>query len=429
MRIIKKGATSQVLYVEILDSASTTGGRKTGLAFNTASLVGSYVRNGAARTAITLATQTAAGAYSSGGFVEVDATNVPGIYRFDVPDAAFASGADSVVVTLKGAAGMVQVSEEVQLVAIDLQDAVRMGMTALPNANAEAAGGLYTRGTGAGQINQANNGNIDANTVRVSGTAQTAGDIMADTNDIQTRLPAALVGGRMDASVGAMAANVLTSTAINADAITAAKVAADVTTEIQTGLATSAALATVQADTDDIQSRLPAALVSGKMDSNLGLWRNSLPGPLVSGRVDSYEGAAGTDTINAAALAADAVAEIAAAVSVGSAPTAAQVADAVWDEANADHLGAGSTGAKLNSLSGASGSGAITHTVTVTSGGNPVDGALVWVTATSDPAGAVLASGFSDTLGHVTVFLDAGTYWQHAQRGGINFTSSSFVVA
>lgn len=63
--------------------------------------------------------------------------------------------------------------------------------------------------------------------------------------DIQTRLPAALVSGRMDSSVGAMAANVLTATAINADAITAAKLAADVTTELQSGLATAANLATV----------------------------------------------------------------------------------------------------------------------------------------------------------------------------------------
>jgi hypothetical protein len=67
--------------------------------------------------------------------------------------------------------------------------------------------------------------------------------ILVDTGTtLDGRIPAALVGGRMDASVGAMAANVLTATAINADAITAAKVAADVTTEIQSGLATAAAL-------------------------------------------------------------------------------------------------------------------------------------------------------------------------------------------
>ena len=75
-------------------------------------------------------------------------------------------------------------------------------------------------------------GLVDANMVKVgptgSGTAQTAGDIMADTNDIQTRLPAALVSGRMDVSVGAMAANVLT----------AAATAADFTTEVTAGLST-----------------------------------------------------------------------------------------------------------------------------------------------------------------------------------------------
>jgi hypothetical protein len=53
-------------------------------------------------------------------------------------------------------------------------------------------------------------GLADANTVKVgpsgSGTAQTAGDVIGDTNDIQSRLPAALVGGRMDSSVGAFAA-------------------------------------------------------------------------------------------------------------------------------------------------------------------------------------------------------------------------------
>lgn len=64
--------------------------------------------------------------------------------------------------------------------------------------------------------------------------AETA-TILADTNDIQTRIPAALVSGRIDASVGAMAANVLTATAINADAITDAKVAADVTIASVTG--------------------------------------------------------------------------------------------------------------------------------------------------------------------------------------------------
>jgi hypothetical protein len=57
------------------------------------------------------------------------------------------------------------------------------------------------------------------------------GQFGIDLSTVRAALPAALVSGRIDASVGAMAANVLTASAINADAITAAKVASDVGTE------------------------------------------------------------------------------------------------------------------------------------------------------------------------------------------------------
>lgn len=190
--------------------------------------------------------------------------------------------------------------------------------TALPNAAAEAAGGLYTRGTGAGQINQQANGQIDSNLERwinvaplalssqrvqvlvgaitngviaaatfaanaldavwstaartltaATNITSTGGTTVPQTGDsfarlgapagasvsadiaavkvdtaailvdtgttLDGRIPAALVGGRMDASVGAMAAGVLTATAIAADAITDAKVAADVTIASVTG--------------------------------------------------------------------------------------------------------------------------------------------------------------------------------------------------
>lgn len=122
-RTIKKATTSQSLYFEILDSTSNTGGRKTGLAYNTAGLTAYYVRNGGAATAITLATLAAANsAWSSGGFKEVDATNMPGIYRLDIPDLSIYYGAESVVFTLKGASGMVQVSSEVQFIDVAVSD-------------------------------------------------------------------------------------------------------------------------------------------------------------------------------------------------------------------------------------------------------------------------------------------------------------------
>lgn len=58
------------------------------------------------------------------------------------------------------------------------------------------------------------------------------GAIETDTADIQARLPATLVGGRIDASVGAMAAAVLTAAAIATDAINADALAIDAVDEI-----------------------------------------------------------------------------------------------------------------------------------------------------------------------------------------------------
>lgn len=139
---VKKASTDVTVYIFIQDYTSTLGGGLTGLTFETASLVASYVRPLAARAALTLATQTVDGAHSDGGFVEVDATNMPGVYRLDLPDAVCATGVNSVVVMLKGAANMAPVLIEIQLSSYDPNDAVRLGITALPNAAADAAGGL-----------------------------------------------------------------------------------------------------------------------------------------------------------------------------------------------------------------------------------------------------------------------------------------------
>lgn len=109
------GMTSHRALIFIQDSSQTDGRGLTGLVFNSAGLTGSYVRPGAARQAITLATQTVTGAYSSGGFVQIDATNMPGWYRFDIPDAALATGARSVGIVLRGATNMAQVNIEIQL--------------------------------------------------------------------------------------------------------------------------------------------------------------------------------------------------------------------------------------------------------------------------------------------------------------------------
>ena len=67
-----------------------------------------YTRQGAAPVAITSVALTAAtDAYLSGGWFEILSSGIPGLYRFDVPDAAFAAGADWVIISVKVAAAFV----------------------------------------------------------------------------------------------------------------------------------------------------------------------------------------------------------------------------------------------------------------------------------------------------------------------------------
>lgn len=148
--------------------------------------------------------------------------------------------------------------------------------------------------------------------------------IEADTQDIQSRLPAALVSGRIDASVGAMAAGVVTAAAIATDAIDSDAIAASAVTEIQSGLATAAALTVV----DDLIDTEVGAIktVTDKLDTAMEL-----------------DGAVYRFTTNA----------LEQAPTGGSAPTAAAIADAVWDEAISGHLTAGTTGAALNAAGSA----------------------------------------------------------------------------
>jgi hypothetical protein len=76
---------------------------------NTSGLTAYYAKGATGTaTAITLATQTAGGAWTSGGFVAVDGTNMPGVYRLDVPNAALDSEVETIVM-LRGAANMAPV--------------------------------------------------------------------------------------------------------------------------------------------------------------------------------------------------------------------------------------------------------------------------------------------------------------------------------
>lgn len=77
----------------------------TGISFNTPNLVCYYVRNNNATVTVPLVTQTPTGAWVSGGFCEVDAVRMPGLYRFDIPNAMIAANTTTASFTIKGASG------------------------------------------------------------------------------------------------------------------------------------------------------------------------------------------------------------------------------------------------------------------------------------------------------------------------------------
>ncbi len=142
------GSTSHVLQLFVQDSSQTDGRGLTGLVFNSGSLACYYKRNlSSSSTAVTLATITTLGTYATGGFKEVDATNMPGVYEFHPPDAAYASGAKSVVFILRGATNMAPVLIEVELTAVDNQDGAAFGISRL-DATVTSRMASYTQPTG-----------------------------------------------------------------------------------------------------------------------------------------------------------------------------------------------------------------------------------------------------------------------------------------
>lgn len=197
---------------------------------------------------------------------------------------------------------------------------------------------------------------------------------------------------------GLLATGAITAAVIATDAIDSDAIAATAVSEIQSGLATAAALAAVQADTDDIQTRLPAALVGGRIDASVGA--------MAAGVVTAA--AIATNAIDADALATDAVTELqsglATASAVAALPTAAGIADAVWDEARAGHVAAGSFGEGVASVQGAVTGAVASVTAGVTLAANAVSAAAVAADAVAE-----LQAGLATSAALSSAAADAAT--------------------
>jgi hypothetical protein len=113
--IIKKGTSSKLIQIFILDTSQEDGSGLTGLVYNSAGLTAYYIREGSASTTVISLVTAAIGTWTSGGFKEVDATNMPGVYEIGIPNACIASGTEQVIIFLKGAAKMVNLPLEIQL--------------------------------------------------------------------------------------------------------------------------------------------------------------------------------------------------------------------------------------------------------------------------------------------------------------------------
>lgn len=170
--IFKKGSTDRSVLLRVIDSGDGTP--ELGVLFDTAGIDLWYRREGAAVvsiTEVTLALLTTV--HTDGGFLHVS----DGEYRFDIPDAAFATGANYVdfggTVT-----GMVVIGGRIRLVDYNPEDSVRMGQTALPNAAAGSAGGLPTDSTGKTSFND-----ITASAIVSAGAITTlSGSVVTVTN-------------------------------------------------------------------------------------------------------------------------------------------------------------------------------------------------------------------------------------------------------
>lgn len=202
MRPIVKGSTDQSVVIRIVDS--TDGTPETGVVYNTSGIDLWYRRELEAKTSITEATLAAlTTAHADGGFLHIG----DGYYRLDLPDAAVATGANGCMVG-GTVTGMVVIGCYIPLCDVSPYDAVRGGMTALPNANAGANGGLPL-GNASGAVTLAS----ATHTGAVIPTVTTLTGHTAQTGDSFARLGAP-VGASISADIAAAKANLVSLLAL-----------------------------------------------------------------------------------------------------------------------------------------------------------------------------------------------------------------------
>ena len=318
---IYAGLTGQTVDVFLQDSSSTTGAGLTGLTYNTSGLT-CYYRKGSTgtATAITLASQTVGGAWTSGGFVEISAANMPGVYRLDLPDAAVDS-AGFVTLFLTGATNLAPLPIRVDCRAIpaavksmaantvtasalaaDAVTEIQSGLSTLDAAGVRTAVGLASDNLDTQLADLPTVAEFEARTLvaaayfdpavdavaNVTTVGSVTGSVTVGTNNDKTgysltvtpptaaaiadavwdegtagHTTADTYGGRIVRSINSNVGVQITGSnhiaadvhEFQTDVLTSDATAASFVTEVQAGLATSAALAVVDGIVDQLKTR------------------------------------------------------------------------------------------------------------------------------------------------------------------------------
>ena len=329
VRTVKAGTADVSVTLRIVDS--TDGTPETGVAYNTSGIDLWFRREGEAVTSITevdLAALTTA--HDPGGFKHIS----HGWYRLDLPDAACATGVKGVQIG-GTVTGMVVLAPYIELSAYDPYDTVRLGLTALPNAAADAAGGLPISDAGGLDLDGLNS-NVSAILTDTGTTLDGKLDtidgivdaILLDTGTDGVVVAAASKTGYTLAAttgLGNQTANITGNLSGSVGSVTGA--VGSVTGNVGGNVAGSVASVTAGVTLAD------DAITAAKFDESTAFPLKSAD----TGATAVARTGADSDTL-------ETLSDEIAALTI---PTAGAVADAVWDEAIAGHTGAGSTGEAL----------------------------------------------------------------------------------
>ena len=429
-RKVRAGVTSVSLPIIVYDNTSTTGAGLGGLTHTTSGLVLEYRRQGQSTwTQLGVGTGLVSktlGTFTSGGIVASGSRT--GRYEIDIPDAALAAGARFVEICLRGAANMHPVDIEIELDAVDYQDATAFGLSRL-DAAVSSRMATYTQPTGflaaTFPATVASPTNItSASGVVLAATTHT-GAVIPTVSTVTNGVTVATNNDKTGYSLTqAFPAN-FASLGINGSGHVSRVVLVDTTTTNTDMRGTDgAALATHWTSTR--AGYLDGVLISANYNQRTVAVTGSNHvaadiHELQPAVIDNTHFAAGA--IDSNALAASAATEIATAV--GGLTQLVDLTTMIINDGTANARF--STSALQNAPSGGggggTGTGARTVVVTVTLSASPVEGASVRLTKAAETY-----VGSTNASGQVTFNIDDGTWTVAITSPGATFAGASLVV-